>query len=287
MRAYLPHYELQAPRDLSVVLRMLADAPGEWRPFAGGTDLMVLFEGGRLPRGKYVSLWGLKDLSGIHATSDAVTLGALTTYTEVLAHPLLRAEFPLLCRAATETGGVATQNRGTLGGNIANASPAADSPPALLVYDAELELLSARGARRVPYHQFHTGYRRMDLRDDEIIRGITLPRGRASWRQAYRKVGTRMAQAISKVCFAAAADMDGDVVRDVRIAFGSVAPMVLRCARAEASVRGRRPDSSAREAARAALSHDIAPIDDIRSTAEYRMRVAENLLIQFLSELTP
>jgi CO/xanthine dehydrogenase FAD-binding subunit len=287
MRSYLPDYELRAPKDLRVVLDMLGETPGAWRPFAGGTDLMVLFESGKLPRGKYVSLWGLQELSGIELTPQMLTLGALTTYTDVLADPVLRSEFPLLCRAAAETGGVATQNRGTLGGNIANASPAADSPPALLVYEAELELVSARGSRRVPYHGFHTGYKRMDLRPDEIIRSIRLPRSRASWRQSYRKVGTRKAQAISKVCFAAAADMDGDVIHDIRIAFGSVAPIVLRCVRTEAVLRGRRPDVPAREAARAALGRDIRPIDDVRSTAEYRMRVAENLLIQFLSELTP
>jgi CO/xanthine dehydrogenase FAD-binding subunit len=287
MRSFLPHYELRAPGPLHAVLGLLAEPSAEWRPFAGGTDLMVLFEGGKLPRGKYVSLWGLKELSGIEVTPDVVRLGALTTYTDVLAHPVLRSEFPLLCRAAAETGGVATQNRGTLGGNIANASPAADSPPALLVYDAELELMSLGGTRRVPYLEFHTGYKRMDLRPDEIISRIVLPRGRARWRQAYRKVGTRKAQAISKVCFAAAADIDGGAIRDVRIAFGSVAPVVTRCAHAEAAVRGRQPDATVRDAARRALGRDIAPIDDLRSTAEYRMRVAENLLIQFLSELTP
>jgi CO/xanthine dehydrogenase FAD-binding subunit len=286
MRSYLPHYELRAPKDLNVVLEMLAEAPGEWHPFAGGTDLMVLFEGGKLPRGKYVSLWGLTELSGIDVTPDAVTLGALTTYTDVIAHPILQTEFPLLCRAAAETGGIATQNRGTLGGNIANASPAADSPPALLVYDAQLELISARGRRQVTYDRFHTGYKRMDLRPDEIIRSLTLPRGRASWRQAYRKVGTRRAQAISKVCFAAAADMDGALVRDIRIAFGSVAPVAIRCVRAEAAVRGRRVEAAALDAARRALAEDVAPIDDFRSTADYRLRVAGNLLIQFLSELT-
>ena len=142
---------------------MLADEPGMWRPFAGGTDLMVLLEAGKLPPGKYVSLWGLTELGGIAVATDTVTLGALTTYAEVLGHPVLRSEFPLLCRAAEQTGGVATQNRGTLGGNIANASPAADTPPALLVYDAELELVSARGSRRVPYDRFHTGYKVMDL----------------------------------------------------------------------------------------------------------------------------
>ena len=287
MRAYLPHYDLRAPNDLQTVLALLADAAGEWRPFAGGTDLMVLFESGKLPRGKYVSLWGLTELSGIEAAAGVVTLGALTTYTDIRAHPVLRSEFPLLCRAAAETGGIATQNRGTIGGNIANASPAADSPPALLVYDAELELISARGTRRVAYHLFHTGYKRMDLRPDEIIRRIHLPRGRASWRQTYRKVGTRKAQAISKVCFAAAADVEGGLVRDIRIALGSVAPVVIRCTHAEASLRGTRREAAANDAVRRALAQDISPIDDLRSTAEYRMRVAGNLLIQFLSELTP
>jgi CO/xanthine dehydrogenase FAD-binding subunit len=127
----------------------------------------------------------------------------------------------------------------------------------------------------------------MDLRPDEIIKRIHMPRGRASWRQTYRKVGTRKAQAISKVCLAAAADVEGELVRDIRIALGSVAPVVIRCTHAEASLRGTRRDAAVHDAARRALAQDISPIDDIRSTAEYRMRVAGNLLIQFLSELTP
>jgi CO/xanthine dehydrogenase FAD-binding subunit len=284
VRSYLPAYDLQAPKSLQAVLRMLADEPGLWRPFAGGTDLMVLFEAGKLPPGKYVSLWGLKELGGIAVDTDTVTLGALTTYDEVLGHPVLRSEFPLLCRAAEQTGGAATQNRGTLGGNIANGSPAADTPPALLVYDAELELVSARGSRRVPYDRFHSGYKVMDLKADEIIKTITLPRGRGSWIQAYRKVGTRRAQAISKVCFAGAAELDGQVIRDVRIAFGSVAPAVVRCPTAETALRGQTLDNKLAAVASIALAQDIAPIDDIRSTAQYRLRVAQNLLIQFVTE---
>jgi CO/xanthine dehydrogenase FAD-binding subunit len=283
MRAYLPAYDLQAPKNLTAVLHMIADDPG-CRPFAGGTDLMVLLEAGTLPRGRYVSLWGLPELRGVEVTDGAVTLGALTTYSEVLAHPILGAEFPLLTRAAAETGGIATQNRGTLGGNIANGSPAADSPPALLVYDAELELISVRGARRVRYDRFHTGYKQMDLAADELIRAITIPRGRQGWIESYRKVGTRKAQAISKVCFAAAAALDGNVVRDARLALGSVAPTVVRCVHAEAALRGRTLADEVVGAARLALARDIAPIDDVRSTARYRLRVAENLLIQFLSE---
>jgi CO/xanthine dehydrogenase FAD-binding subunit len=284
VRSYLPAFDLQAPKDLGGVLRLLADEPGVWRPLAGGTDLMVLFEAGKLPPGKYVSLWGLKELGGIDVGTDAVTIGALTTYADVLQHAVLRSEFPLLCQAAEQTGGAATQNRGTLGGNIANGSPAADSPPALLVYDAELELISARGIRRVPYDRFHTGYKVMDLAAGEIIKAIIVPRGRASWVQTYRKVGTRKAQAISKICFAAAADVEGRVIRDIRIALGSVAPAPVRCVQAESVLRGETLSEELPPAAARALAHDIAPIDDIRSTARYRLQVARNLLLQFLTE---
>jgi CO/xanthine dehydrogenase FAD-binding subunit len=284
VRSYLAAYDFRAPKDLQSVLRLLAEEPGAWRPFAGGTDLMVLFESAKLPAGKYVSLWGIPELNTVAVTRDAVTLGALTTYAEVGRHPILRAEFPLLCSAAEQTGGVATQNRGTIGGNIANGSPAADTPPALLAYDAEIELISTRGTRRVPYDRFHSGYKTMDLAADELIKSITLPRGRASWIQSYRKVGTRKAQAISKVCFAAAADLDGQTVRDIRVAFGSVAPAVVRCLHAESAMRGGIVSDKLARAAAEALAADIAPIDDIRSTAHYRFTVARNLLIQFVRE---
>lgn len=285
MRAYLPAYDLRAPKDLAAALRTLADEPGAWRPFAGGTDLMVLMESGKLPRGKYLSLWHLDELRGVEVCEGTVAIGALTTYADVLAHPVLGAELPLLCQAAAQTGGVATQNRGTLGGNIANASPAADSPPALIVYDAELELVSARGTRRVRYDRFHTAYKVMDLAPDELVRRILIPRGRHGWIESYRKVGTREAQAISKVCFAAAAVLDGDIVRDVRLALGSVAPTVVRCLHAESAVRGRRVDAALAVAARDGLPRDITPIDDVRSTSRYRLRVAQNLLLQFLETL--
>ncbi len=285
MRSYLPAYEMTAPRDLGTVLETLAREPGVRKPFAGGTDLMVLLEAGKLAHRRFLSVWRLPELCGIEETPEYVTLGALTTYTEVQQNPTLRREFPLLCHAAFETGGIATQNRGTLGGNIANASPAADSPPALLVYDAELELVSANGARWVRYDGFHTGYKTMDLRPDELIRGIRLRRSIRSWRQYYRKVGTRRAQAISKVCVAAAAELEGDAIRDVRIALGSVAPTVLRAAKTETFLRRRTLDEDTIRAAQEELAREIAPIDDMRSTARYRRRVAQNLLGKFLSGL--
>lgn len=282
MRTYLPAYEMQMARDLDDALKLLAADPGAWRPFAGGTDLMVLLESGALSRGKYLSIWDLSDLRGICVSTDAVAVGALTTYTAIRNDPTLQHEFPLLCRAAAETGSVAIQNRGTIGGNIANASPAADTPPALLVYDAELELVSIRGTRRLPYRHFHQGYKQMDLEPDELIASVRLPRGHAGGRHYYRKVGTRRAQAISKVCFAGVIDAVEDVVRDVRIAMGSVAPVPLRCARTEHSLRNSRLDAAGIARAHVALLEEISPIDDLRSTAAYRRRVSLNLLDDFL-----
>ena len=186
MRSYLPAFDLRVPATLEEALTLLADEDGVLRPFAGGTDLMVLLEAGKLTHTKYVSLWGLQALRGIVIAEDEVVINALTTYSDMLASDVLATEFPLLGEAARETGGVATQNRGTIAGNIANASPAADTPPVLLVYDASLDVVSARGARRIPYVSFHTCYKTMDLAPDELIAAVRLPRGRR-WRSPGRR----------------------------------------------------------------------------------------------------
>ena len=285
MRAHIPSYDLRVPKQLSEALALLSREPGVWRPFAGGTDLMVLLEAGKLDHKKFLSLAKLADLRGIAVAADSITIGTLTTYSEIQKHALLQAEFPLLCAAARETGSVATQNRGTLGGNIVNASPAADSPPALLVYDAEIELVSERRVRWVPYHGFHTGYKKMQIAPDELLRAVRMPRRSKPWRQYYRKVGTRKAQAISKVCFASAALIENGVIRDVRIALGSVAPIVLRAVKTEDALRRAAITPATITSARETLAREIAPIDDIRSTARYRLRVAQNLLEEFLSQL--
>jgi len=282
----LDRYQLVVPASLGDALDDLAQHHGA-RPFAGGTDLMVLLEAGHLPEGRYVSLQRCRELAGIQAADGGVSIGALTTYTQIQRSALLARDYPLLGMAARETGGVATQNRGTIGGNIANASPAADTPPVLLVYDAELELLSASGTRRVPYAAFHRGYKQMDLGVGELIARVILP-PRAVGRvfrpaEYYRKVGTRRAQAISKVCFAGTIHLDAGVVQDVRIAVGSVAPTVVRATKTEAALRGRPLDEATIAAAERALLAEIAPIDDIRSTARYRARVAGNLLREFLA----
>jgi CO/xanthine dehydrogenase FAD-binding subunit len=260
---------------------MLGRERGIWRPFAGGTDLMVLLEAGKLPHRKFLSIWKFPELRSIEVFPESLAIGALSTYTEIQCNETLQREFPLLCRAASETGSVATQNRGILGGNIANASPAADSPPALLVYNAEIELISAKGTRRVAYRDFHTGYKKMQMRDDELISRIHLNRGLKRGREYYRKVGTRKAQAISKICFAASANVERGQISDVRIALGSVAPTVFRATETEKILGREKLTSSLLEAAQAMLGREISPIDDMRSTTAYRRRVAQRLLAEF------
>lgn len=286
MRANVPNYKLESPGNLQEALALLGNEPGMWRPFAGGTDLMVLLEAGKLPHKNYLNIWNLKELRGIEVTASHVTLGALTTYTEVQQEKVLQQEFPMLCQAASETGGLAIQNRGTLGGNIVNASPAADSPPALLAYDAELELVSLKGARWVAYHGFHTGYKQMIIRPDEMLTRIRLPRRANRVQHYYRKVGTRKAQAISKVCFAGTAHMRAAKIEDLRIALGSIAPVPLRCVQTEDALRGTELNQAAIDRARAVLANEIVPIDDIRSTSNYRHQVSLNLLEDFLQQLS-
>jgi CO/xanthine dehydrogenase FAD-binding subunit len=286
MRAYLPAYELYAPSTLHEALQLLASDRGGWRPFAGGTDLMVQLESGALPEARYLGLWKLPDLRGIRESGGGLDIGSLTTYTELLGSDRVAREYPLLAAAAAQTGGVATQNRGTIGGNIANASPAADTPPALVVYDAELELQSLRGSRRLKYDAFHLGYKKMDMAPDELIVRVHLPRP-PSGTAYYHKVGTRQAQAISKVCVAALMDLSAGTINDIRIndiriALGSVAPTVVRARGFEAALRGKRLEATAIEAAVRALVQDIAPIDDVRSTARYRRLVAERVLRHWL-----
>ncbi len=266
-------------------LGLLAQQPGQWKPFAGGTDLMVLLEANKLPHTNYVNIWNLSELRNVEVASSQVTIGALASYSQIQEHEILQAEFPMLCQAAKETGGLAIQNRGTLGGNIANASPAADSPPALLAYGAAVELVSVSGTRLVPYKDFHTGYKQMNLRADELLARIHLPRSQNNLTHYYRKVGTRKAQAISKVCFAGVGRVENDLCIELRIALGSVAPVPLRCTRTEDVIRHRALDDKVKADAIVELSREIAPISDIRSTSDYRLRVSQNLLKDFLERL--
>jgi OHCU decarboxylase len=285
MRSNPSDYEMVAPGSLQAIVSLLAKEPGVWFPIAGGTDVMVQYTAGKLPARKLLSIWNLPELRRIEVTAEEIRIGAGCTYTDLYRHEVVGREFPLLRSAARWTGGVANQNRGTIGGNIVNASPAADSLPALLVYDAELILVSVRGERRPPYVSFHTGYKKMLLAPDELVQAVCLPRRFSGYFNHARKVGSRNAQAISKVCIAALGRLADGAVEDIRIAMGSVAPVPLRLTRTEQTVRGKAIDPDLLILARRTAAAEIRPIDDIRSTAKYRTVVAGNLVVEFLNRL--
>lgn len=285
MRSDPADYELVVPGSLRTAVSMMAENPREWMPISGGTDVMVQYAAGALKSRKLLSIWNLVELRRIEVLPHEIHVGAASTYTDIRRNETLAREFPLLVRAASWTGGIANQNRGTLGGNIVNASPAADSLPALLAYEAELILASTRGERRVAYVDFHTGYKKMQLAPDELIRAICLPRKFEGYASYARKVGARNAQAISKVAIAGLARVAQGVISDLRIALGSVAPIPVRLRETERSINGQRIDDGAIAGARKGAISEVQPIDDIRSTARYRAAVVGNLVQEFLQSL--
>jgi CO/xanthine dehydrogenase FAD-binding subunit len=278
MRSYAPEFELVAAKDLASALDLLSLG---YQPIAGGTDIMVLFNAGKLRPIPLVAVRKFGELRGISVTPEFIEIGAAVTYTEIRHHPEIALHFPLLAQSAGWTGSIANQNRGTLGGNIANASPAADSSPVLLVYDAQLKLVSANGERWVPYSEVHLGYKSLAIEKGELIASIRLPKA-AARSQYGRKVGTRRAQAISKISFAAVSDKHA---RFFRIAAGSVAPIPLRCLKTEQFLANERLTPAVVEQAKVVIRQDISPINDIRSTSDYRTAVTTNLLGEFLESL--
>jgi CO/xanthine dehydrogenase FAD-binding subunit len=285
MRGNAESHELIAPGSLKAALHSLAEEPGVWTPIAGGTELMVAHAAGRLTAKKLLSLWGIPELRFIEAKPETLAIGGCTTFRDLRAESTIASDFPLLAKAASWIGSIANQSRATLGGNLVNGSPAADSSPALLVYDAEIECVSVRGSRRIPYAEFHIGYKSSALAIDELLYAIHLPRRFAEHRQYLRKVGTRRAMAISKTALAGTALIEKGTVREVRIAAASLAAFPTRLKRTEDAVCGREVTTDSIQAARRALLNEVAPIDDIRSTAEYRKQVAANLLVEFLRGL--
>jgi len=260
------------PRSLADALRIL-NGEDPVVPMAGCTDLYVSLNFGTLTPARFLNLWRLDALRSIERRGAALSIGALATYTDIIRSPLVRRFLPMLAAAAREIGGVQIQNRGTIGGNIANASPAGDTLPVLSAADAVVVLQSTGGTRRVPFTTFYTGYRQTVMRRDELIVAVEVPPiAREQW---FRKVGTRAAQAISKVVMAA---VGGD---EPRLAIGSVAPTVIRLRRTESALARRANIGDAQQI----LQQEIAPIDDLRSTAEYRRHVAANLLRRCVIDL--
>jgi CO/xanthine dehydrogenase FAD-binding subunit len=271
MRTALSPLQLIDPRTLDEALAQLRDDPA-LMPLAGCTDVYVALNAGQPPARRFINLWRLDELRGIEQRDGMLRLGALTTYSAVIESPVVARWLPMLAAAARQIGGVQIHNRGTLGGNVANGSPAGDTLPVFAAADAIVVLRSAGGERRVPFTSFYTGYRTSVRRLDELIVAIEVPP--VPGKQWFRKVGTREAQAISKVVVAAVR------APAPRFALGSVGPTVIRVTAVEEALAS----GAGIHSARAALESAIAPIDDFRSTAHYRRAVAGNLLARFWAE---
>jgi CO/xanthine dehydrogenase FAD-binding subunit len=286
MRSNVAEYDLIQPTSLTEALQALASDP-TYTPIAGGTEIMVALSAGRLPQKHLLSIFHIRELRFITSTPTEITIGSGTTFTDIRRSAAIATDFPLLAQAASWTGSIANQNRGTLGGNIVNASPAADSPPALLAYEAILTLISAAGTRTIPYADFHLGYKKTALRPGELLQSIHVQRRFTNYRSYIRKVGTRNAQAISKVAIAALALLDDHThqIKDIRIGGASLRETPTRCTTVEQILLNNTITPKVIAAARAALATEARPIDDIRSTAKYRAAVAANLLEEFLHQL--
>jgi xanthine dehydrogenase small subunit len=269
-------------RSLEEAYAALASREPGLRVLAGGTDVMVQLNAGvGIERiGRVLDIWRVPELRGIRRDGDTLVLGALTTYTELISSALVRDALPALAEVSREIGAWAIQNRGTLGGNVCNASPAGDTLPILLAADAVFHLGGPRGERAVAAERFFVGYRKTALAGDELLLRVALPLGRGELR--YRKVGTRRAQSISKTILAVRARSEGTAFSEVRVAAGCVAEVPLRCRKAEAACEGRPISAGTIAAACSALQDDIRPIDDVRSDAEYRRRVSAAVLGRLL-----
>jgi CO/xanthine dehydrogenase FAD-binding subunit len=282
MRSNPAEYEFVSPGTLAGVLDLLHREPGAWQPVAGGTEIMVQFSAGQLGTRRLLNLWNLRELKEIVESEDSLRIGGGCTFTQLREHPAVRDHFPLLATVAAWTGGIANQNRGTIAGNIVNASPAADSPPVLLAYEAELELISSTGTRRIPYSDFHLGYKKTALEPDELLSAIHLPKRFSGWFSYAQKTGARNAQAISKVCIAGVGKRRGNLVEAVNIGIGAVAPIPLRLHKTEKILLESSLTNDTIAEALRALASEISPIEDIRSSVAYRRQVAANLLEDLL-----
>jgi CO/xanthine dehydrogenase FAD-binding subunit len=271
--------ELLHPRNLDQALALLAKRP-DLVPLAGGTDIMAALPSER----DFMDLSQIQSLRTLGIGSDGLEIGALVTYRDLLDEPAVCEDWPNLAQAAHVTGAPTIQNRGTVGGNLAHASPAADTPPALLSYDARVILASAGGRREIPIDSFFLAYRKTVLRPGELIISVRVPHRDRGF-HLFRKIAGRRAQAISKVTVALWALADESSITEISTGFGAVGPTPLRARHLEADLLGRPLAEFASYDPSPALARDLAPIDDLRSTARYRARVASNVVRQFLEGL--
>jgi CO/xanthine dehydrogenase FAD-binding subunit len=276
---------VQSPTTLAEVYALLTDRGRSIKVIAGGTDLMVLMNAHQLNDAEFLDIWRVNELRGITDDGDALRIGALSTYTQLIRSALIQLHVPSLVAASHTIGAIQIQNRGTIGGNVVNASPAGDSLPVLAAYDAEVEIGSVRGTRLVAFNRFYTDYRRTVLEPDEMVLAVHIPKLKKGARDFFWKVGTRRAQAISKTVMAARAHISDGRIESISIAVGSVAPTVIRVPQTERLLAGAALTSDLVERARQLIAQEVAPITDLRSTEHYRRTVTGNVLTKFLWQL--
>lgn len=268
-------------KELSEAYKILSQEPV--KVLAGGTDLMVLYNSGTpLPK-KVLDIWQLDELRSISEESDHLKIGALCTYSQLINDERVKKFAPSLVSASRTIGAVQIQNRGTIGGNIVNGSPAGDSLPVLAAFDAKLEIGSVEGTRQVAFNDFYKAYRQTVLSNNELLLNILLPKQKETAKSEFYKVGTRAAQAISKVVMAVQANVDENKkIGSIAIAIGSVAPTVIRASKTENLLSGSELTLELIDEAKKSLSEEVKPINDIRSTEHYRRVVTGNLIAKFL-----
>ena len=276
---------IHSPKTLAETYALLAEGQERCKIIAGGTDLMVLHNTQMLQSAEYINIWGLDELRGIIDEGERIRIGALATYTELINSPIVRRGIPPLVEASKTIGAIQIQNRGTIGGNIVNASPAGDTLPVLAVFDAEVEIGSVRGRRLVDFNQFYTAYRKTVLEPDELLLAVRVANLREGEKSFFYKAGTRRAQAISKGVIAARAYLNNGVIESIKIGLGSVAATVIRAMITENLLTNSFLNNEVIEEARRTISMEIMPITDIRSTEHYRRTVTGNLLAKFLRQL--
>jgi len=284
MSSYLPDFNLSSVKNLNDALEKMANA--KITPIAGGTDIMVLLDAGKLPKGDFLDIGKIHELKTIQESGEDIIFGALCTYTDIRESTYVRNFFPMMAEGARWSGAIAIQNRGTIGGNICNASPAGDTPPALLCYDAKIELTNIHGSRWVNYDEFHLGYKKTIKQPNELLTRIKIKKTNPNRIEEYKKVGTRLAQAISKICFSGLIELGPEKeIQKARLAWGAVGPYVLRSKETETILLGRKLSDNIIKDAVKQLDQEISPISDIRSNAEYRKKVCLNLLNHFLHQI--
>ncbi|MCS7095160.1 MAG: FAD binding domain-containing protein [Thaumarchaeota archaeon] len=284
MEVPLHDVDVLVPKDVTEVLRLLSSRRG-FKLLAGGTDLLVQLRSGAVPKSDLIDISGLRELRYVKRSNGHIAIGALTTFSEIAESEIVKRYAPILAEAAETIGSVQIMNKGTIGGNIINASPAADSLPPLYVLDAELKLISLNGTRIMGISDFYKGYKMLEIRPGELLAEVKLRAMGAGEVGHFFKHGLRQGDAISVVNGAVILDLDGDKVRNAAIALGAVAPTVVRAPEAEKVLKGKKLREDVMWEASRAVLKSISPIDDVRGSAAYRREMSVNYLYMTLWRL--